>query len=76
MEIGRITLRYYGRLTPEVQNRIYGFLGGCGFEPFAISTAQGQDGNGELKYFIICQNSLRSRLEECLREFDLSIERL
>ncbi len=74
MEIERITLRYYGKLTPEIQNKIHGFLRGCGFEPYAVSTTQEQNGNGELKYFVICQDSSKSKLEEELKQFDLPLE--
>jgi len=74
MEIDRITLKYCGKLTVEVKNRIYCFLENSGFEPFAISEIHHNDGSGELKYFIKCENSLRSRLEGCLKELGSPIE--
>lgn len=80
MEIETVILRYNGRLTPQIQKQIYGFLANQGFVPFANSTIMGPNPEGgELRYFVKSQDgqgsgSLKSRLEEALKELNLPIE--
>ena len=74
MNIQRVALKYCGTINPGTKKELYDFLKNRGFEPFAERITQDLGEYGELKYFVLCENSSMSRLENDLKGFRLPIE--